>query len=268
MLAVSFIDGMGEIKMNEDLEIAKNSLHNVNEIKDIKENPVVESVLLAPVKAIPILGDLIDSSTEKLLNDFQQKKEQELLDVILQDNHSITSEMVNDVEFIINFARVKEAVQRLATTDKIEYFGNLIRNGYLQGEHIDCNIFDEYVHMLNTMSYREIQYLVEYKKYCEESSKKSKSTKRVNGKIYTNKYESFCREYSKQIGVSVGDINYVFLHIKQTGFIEEEFETESGDVDKDDNTFNSLDVESTGYYITKEFLEFYEMVLEKNESGV
>ena len=121
--------------MNEKLEMAKNSLYNANEIKDIK--------------AIPVLGDLIDSSTNKLLNDFQQKKEQELLDVILQDDHSITSEMVNDVEFIINFARAKEAVQRLATTDKVEYFGNLIRNGYLQGKHIDGSIFDEYIHILN-----------------------------------------------------------------------------------------------------------------------
>ena len=50
----------------------------------------------------------------------------------------------------------------------------------------------------------------------------------------------------------------MFLHIKQTGFIEEEFETESGDVDENDNTFDSLDVESKGYYITKEFLDFYE----------
>ena len=72
--------------MNEKLEMAKNSLYNANEIKDIKENPVVESVLLAPIKAIPVFGDLIDSSTNKLLNDFQQKKEQELLDVILQDD--------------------------------------------------------------------------------------------------------------------------------------------------------------------------------------
>ena len=188
--------------MNEKLEMAKNSLYNANEIKDIKENPVVESVLLAPIKAIPVLGDLIDSSTNKLLNDFQQKKEQELLDVILQDDHSITSEMVNDVEFIINFARAKEAVQRLATTDKVEYFGNLIRNGYLQGKHIDGSIFDEYIHILNTMSYREIQYLVEYKKYCEDSSKRGKSTKHINGRTYSNKYESFCNEYSKQINLT------------------------------------------------------------------
>jgi YegS/Rv2252/BmrU family lipid kinase len=218
-------------------------------------------------KAIPVFGDLIDSSTNKLLNDFQQKKGQELLDVILQDDHSITSEMVNDVEFIINFARAKEAVQRLATTDKVEYFGNLIRNGYLQGKHIEGSIFDEYIHILNTMSYREIQYLVEYKKYCEDSSKRGKSTKHINGRTYSNKYESFCNEYSKQIKVSPGEVDYVFLHIKQTGFIEEEFETESGDVDENDNTFDSLDVESKGYYITKEFLDFYEMVLKRNENN-
>ena len=256
---------IGRNTMNEKLEMLKNSLYNTNEMRDIKENPVVDSVLLAPIKAIPVLGDLIDSSTNKLLNDFQEKKEQELIDVILRDNLSITSEMVNDVEFIINFARTKEAVQRLATTDKVEYFGNLIRNGYLQGEHIEGSIFDEYIHILNVMSYREILYLVEYKKYCEDLSKKSKSTRHINGKTYSNKYEAFCREFSKQIKVSPREVDYVFLHIKQTGFIEEEFETESGDVDENDNTFGSLDVESTGYYITKEFLDFYEMVLKRNE---
>ena len=63
------------------------------------------------------------------------------------------------------------------------------------------------------MSYREIQYLVEYKKYCEDSSKRGKSTKHINGRTYSNKYESFCNEYSKQIKVSSGEVDYVFLHI-------------------------------------------------------
>ena len=48
--------------MNEDFELAKLSLHNSNDLIDIKENPVVDAVLLAPIKAIPIIGDLIDSS--------------------------------------------------------------------------------------------------------------------------------------------------------------------------------------------------------------
>lgn len=57
----------------------------------------------------------------------------------------------------------------------------------------------------------------------------------------------------------------MFMHLKQTGFIEEEFETESGDVDENDNTFSSLSVDSTGYYITKDFWEFYEMILKMDE---
>ena len=50
------------MNMNEDFELAKLSLHNANDLIDIKENPVVDAVLLAPIKAIPIIGDLIDSS--------------------------------------------------------------------------------------------------------------------------------------------------------------------------------------------------------------
>lgn len=168
--------------MNEELESVKLSLQNINDIVDIKGNPVVSSVLMAPVKAIPIIGDLIDSSADALLDDFQKKKEQELIDVILTNSTAITTEMVNDVEFIINYARVVEAVKRLATNDKIKFFGNLIRNGYLSGEHIENSEFEEYIDILNTMSYREIKYLVDYKIYCEEQDKDKKYKSKRMGK--------------------------------------------------------------------------------------
>ena len=171
--------------MNEELESVKLSLQNINDIVDIKGNPVVSSVLMAPVKAIPIIGDLIDSSADALLDDFQKKKEQELIDVILTNSTAITTEMVNDVEFIINYARVVEAVKRLATNDKIKFFGNLIRNGYLSGEHIENSEFEEYIDILNTMSYREIKYLVDYKIYCEEQDKDKKYNKQQNRIAFT-----------------------------------------------------------------------------------
>ena len=53
--------------MNEKLEMAKNSLYNANEIKDIKENPVVESVLLAPIKAIPVFGKFEKEPKENII---------------------------------------------------------------------------------------------------------------------------------------------------------------------------------------------------------
>lgn len=239
--------------MNDNLEQAKIKLHNIDEIADIKSNPVVESVLMPVIKSVPIIGDMIDSSMNKVIEDFQQKKEQELIDVILKDKNTITSNMVNDVEFIINYSRTLESVRRLATNDKVKFFGNLIRNGYLAGEHIACSEFEEYLDTLNTLSYREIQCLVDYMLYCQEKSK--------NKKIQYNAWASFRKDYAKKMKISESELWGIFTRIKRTGFIEAEFETESGDVDEKDNKFDSLQVESNGYCIDSSFFRFYDMVL-------
>lgn len=243
--------------MNEELELAKVLLKNANDYADIKNNPVVESVLMPMVKAVPVIGDMIDSSMNKVIEEFQEKKENELIEVILKDKNSITSNMVNDVEFIVNFAKTREAVRRLATNDKVKYFGNLIRNGYLSGEHIENSEFEEFLDMLNTMSYREIQYLVDYKRYCDEKSK---------GKnVKYNKWIYFSKEYTAKQQITAGELWSIFMRIKGMGFVEEEYETESGDIDADDNTFNALTVESNGFYIDNSFNRFYKMVLEIEE---
>lgn len=239
--------------MNEELEIKKAGLHNINEISDIKSSPVVDSILMPFVRSVPVIGDMIDSSMNKIIGDFQQKKEQELIEVILKDKNSITSEMVNDVEFIVNFAKTRDAVRRLATNDKVKFFGNLIRNGYLSGNRISNSEFEEYLDILNTMSYREIQCLIDYKLYCD---KKGGS----NGWRY-NYWAYFSRDYSKSTGIKESELWSIFTRIKRTGFLHEEYETQSGDVDKKDYSFDSLEVESNGYCLDDSFKRFYDMVI-------
>lgn len=243
--------------MNTDIEQIKTELHNINELSEIKNNPVVGSVLMPTVKAIPVIGDMIDSSMNKVIENFQQKKEQELMDVILKNESIITSDMVNDVEFIVNYNKTIEAVRRLATNDKIKFFGNLIRNGYLSGEHIECSEFDEYYDILNSLSYREIQCLVDYMLFCRMNSK--------NKKIRYNMWVRFTKDYSEKTKISTSELWSIFARIKRTGFLEEDFETESGDVDQTDNTVDSLQVESNGYSLDKSFFRFYDMVLQSEE---
>ena len=55
---------------------------------------------------------------------------------------------------------VVKVVRILAANDKVKYFGNLIRNGYLSREYIENNEFEEYLEILNTVSYCEMQYLL------------------------------------------------------------------------------------------------------------
>lgn len=200
---------------------------------------------------------MIDSSMNKVIENFQQKKEQELMDAILKNRSIITSDMVNDIEFIVNCNKTIEAVRRLATNDKIKFFGNLIRNGYLSGEHIECSEFDEYYDILNSLSYREIQCLVDYMLFCEENSE--------NVEVRYNTWIHFIKDYEKKTKISKSELCKIFTRIKGTGFIEEEFATEIGDVDQVDNTVDSLQVESNGYFLDKSFFRFYDIVLKSEE---
>ena len=93
----------------ETFENAKQELYNVDTVIDIKHNPVI-SAFISSIKKVPIIGDLIDDSLECTLKDFQSKKQQQLLEVISNVPAGIvTPDMVSDVEFIMSFAKTRDA---------------------------------------------------------------------------------------------------------------------------------------------------------------
>lgn len=238
--------------MSEELDVLKSSLQKISEMADIKSNPVVESVLRPLVKAFPVIGDMIDSGINKIIKDEQDKKEQELVEYILKNKCAITTNMVNDVEFIINCARVQEAVRRLATNDKVKFFGNLIRNGYLSGEHIKNDEFEEYLEVLVTLSYRQIECLAEF--YQESRS--------TNGGLIDKDWE----EFKKNSKYSETDINFIFKQLVRTGFINEERDAWSLNGDEEGGILEA-DVEGAfrGYKLDESFMKFYDMVLKMED---
>ena len=241
--------------MNEEFERIKLALENANHVADVKNNPVVDSVLLTPVKAIPVIGEMVNSTTNKLIEDFQRKKEQELVDYILKDESSITTDMVNDVEFIINYNRTLEVVRRLATNDKVKFFGNLIRNGYLSVQHIENSEFEEYLDVLNNMSYREIQALVAYFKYC--NGKHAKEYEKYNI------WYSFSHEYSSKMKIKKSEIYRIFSSIARTGFVQAFYVTASNHIEKSELT--ETPAKQDGFFINASFYRFYHLVLHMDE---
>lgn len=233
---------------NEELEILKASLCNVYELVDIMNNPIVKAVIMPLLKVFPAIGDMIESTIKVKLDENQSKKEQELVEFILKDKYTITSDMVNDVEFIMNCARVQEAVRKLAENDKVKFFGNLIRNGYLSGEHIENDEFEEYLEVLVTLSYRQIECLAEF-------YQKSHST---NGRLIDKDWE----EFKKNSKYPENDVSFIFKQLARTGFINEYHAVISFDGgDEDEDLGADMNGTFLGYELDESFRKFYDMVL-------
>lgn len=238
--------------MNEEFEVAKAELQSVEEVADIIKNPIVKNMFLA-VQKIPKVGELVSASAEYLLGNFQNKKEQNLNEIIIRDNHTITSNMANDIEFIVNYSRTLDAVRRLATNDKVQFFGNLIRNGYLSGEHIENDEFEEYLEVLVTLSYRQLECMAEF-------YQKSKLT---DGRIIGENWELF----KKDSKYSEADINFIFKQLARTGFINEYYESISIDGGFPNTDEFGIDMNGTfqGYELDESFIKFYDMVLKMGD---
>lgn len=195
---------------NKKIEDTKMSLKKIETLVEIKENPVVRATITSIIKSIPAIGTFIDNSIDVVINDFQAEKREELLNIILSDQECITSDMVNDVEFIMNFGKVLESVNRLATNDKIQYFANLIRNGYFTEDKIKNDEFEQYLDIINRLSYSEINLLFLFASY--RISKKELKDKMVSEKEFLN----LCKE---TLGIDSDMVIPMLYKLQTTGFV-------------------------------------------------
>lgn len=229
----------------EMIENAKLDLQNIDTIIDTKHNPVI-SAFVSSIKTVPFIGDLIDDSLEYALTDFQSKKQQQLLEVI--NNASIgtvTFDMVNDVEFIMSFLKTRNAVNKLLNGDKVKFYGNLLVNGYLsERDKISADEFEEYLELINLLSYRELEYLSFFKEFSNE----------YRGRLVYQNWRKFSIEFRNKFPNR--DVYSVFKRLQRTGFISEVIET----ADIEGETL-SLDINSVGFETESEFSRFNEIVL-------
>lgn len=229
----------------EMIESVKQDLQNADTVIDIKHNPSV-SAIISCVKKVPLIGDLIDDSLECILNDFQNKKQQQLLDVIGEvSTGAVTSDMVNDVEFLMSFAKTVNAVNKLLNGDKVKFYGNLLKNGYLrEREKIEVDEFEEYLELIDSLSFRELEYLSFFQEFSDKRS----------GRLVYQNWKEFSKEFRGRFPNR--NVDSVFKRLQRTGFISEVIETE--DIEGE---MLSLDINSIGFETESEFYKFNELVL-------
>lgn len=238
-------------------ENIKQSLNNSEELADIKNNPVVKATILSVVKSIPIIGELIDSSMDMCLTTFQQNKRKELIEMILSDVN-ITSDMVSDVEFIMNFAKTLEAVNRLSSNNKIKYFANLIKNGYFTSHKIENDLFEEYLRLLSILSYREIEYLYFIYKYQKENF----GTTSVKGSYSHN----FGLAFSEIFDCGKYDYIDIYDRLVATGCVQKFYIGYASQIKKvndgyyEDYEMSDIEVDLDYFYINDNFSKFVLMI--------
>ena len=221
--------------------------------------PVGKVAISSVLSTIPVIGPLVDGAIDATLTAFQEKKRKELVDIILT-GEVITSDRVNDIEFIFNMAKTMEAVNRLATNDKIKYFANLMKNGYFSKSKIQSDTFDEFLHMVSTLSCREIEHLSFLCHFQESNWGKKKSN------------AEYMRDLGKSFGAcfSCGEFDYLeaYDRLSAVGCVHRIMQVSTPKITRiqdgyyEDYQVSEMCVAVDYYLVSEEFVEFAKTISE------
>lgn len=202
--------------MESNFENIKQSVINAEHIKDIWRNPVVIA-LLSGIKRIPILSDIINNTIAVEIERHQKKKIEDLLNEILRDS-SITQDMVEDVDVIMEFAKAVDVVNRLRTNQKVKYIAKLFVNTIKEDDR-NYDEFEEFLQKIGDLSFRELDLLIRLYMITEEEKIKIYN-KGNEGKGFSPKrvWDKFLSDVSETMNLDKGMITSIFFSIVRSGF--------------------------------------------------
>lgn len=230
--------------MSEEFEIAKRSLEDIDTLNNIWDHPVVKTIYEA-LNLFPLLSNAIDAVFSQKIKEYQKRKQEELCEIIFRDN-SITLEHVKNVEVIMEYARMIDVVNRLATNKKLKYIANLFKKCVPNMcTYEGIAEFEEYLYRLDYISYREIDLLFilyDCEKHPLISDKKSVSKIDEAWKMF------------KTIACDKYRVNEKIIISMMSGLITTGFCREANVM------FPSDDVPENPYYTTEYFERFLNLI--------
>lgn len=204
-----------------DFEQTKMELRNIESIIDAKNNPAVKSTIIGSLKLIPFFGDLLDNTIEAMLLSFQKEKQEKFLNILLEDT-TITREMVNDVEFLMEFAKTLEALNRVMVNEKIIYFASLFKYSYCAPNKITADEYEEYLAILQELSYREIFILYKLFEYEEHASART-ATFSTSWSVISKYWDNFISEIRQTLKIPEPVIYSLLQKLTHTGLYSSNF---------------------------------------------
>lgn len=199
------------------------------EIVEKSKNNVIIQNILSVIRTVTPFGDIIDTNINKIVDDFIEEKKNVFLDNILNDNELILTEDVNTVEFLMNFKKTLEAVYRLSNNDKINYFSNLLKNGYMKGRKIENDDYEEKLNILCELTNREINYIIFLYEYEKSNAEKQ-----------NNYWYNFMTKFEEEFKINKYEVYEIYKRISSKGLLHEELELESKEIEKG-NSYEEYD---------------------------
>ena len=148
-------------------EIKKRDLEEAKNTNEIWNHPIVQKIyqIVGSVLGCSSIVDLFSLGLSDALTKDLRKKQEIVIEELIKSN-SITEKDIDDLDFLVEFSRLLEAVKRTRGNTKIKCMTDIFKGTVCNGKK-EYDLYEEYLQRIFDMSEREIDILF-IMNYCEE----------------------------------------------------------------------------------------------------
>lgn len=220
--------------------LSEKVIHNLEKIQIAYENdPTVKAII-----KFSRLGEFFMPYISDRVNQIREERTKTFFDELLEGKVKLSEDVIKSEDFLHKFYITYKSAINTRRRKKIEFFARLLLSSLENNEHQDIDIFEDYVKILQDLSFREIEALVLLDSFYQNNRQKSPQ----NDLIWTKSFwDDFEKELQIRIKISGDSIGSFMSRLSRSGcyelFIGQFFDVDaSKGMGRLTSTFHSLKI--------------------------
>ena len=178
-------------------------------VEKYNSNPILRGL----IQLVPLgIGSAIDVSLTTKLANIKNKRIETFFDTLLKNNLNEDSKLLESEDFLHKYFLTVDLALKTRQEEKIKMFAKMLSNSF---DKNDVDEYEDYLHILNELSYRELYILIELDNSHNENFKKFPQDNKLQ---LTERYwNEFYKKIINKFKISEGEINSLLVRLSRSG---------------------------------------------------
>lgn len=171
------------------------------------------------VQLIPLsIGSALDTAVLTRVQAIRADRARELFDELACGEQELTAELLENNDFLHCFFATCEAALKTHRAEKIRMFARLLRSSTVEGNFSGIDEYEEFLGILNELSYRELALLTFLEGYETRFPKTGPGENEIHRAMRF--WKDFCDQMITDFGINDNEINAVLHRLNRSGCYE------------------------------------------------
>ena len=178
------------------------------------KNPLLRSL----IQLVPLgIGSTVDTALMTIIENIRLKRLRDFFDELQEGKIQLSPELIESEDFLHCYFSTLKASMNTRRSEKIKLFAKLLSASFREDRPIDIDEYEEFLSIIDELSYRELYILFKLYKYYDKYPKQENESDHDRANRF---WDEFLNDICNDLGLIKDEFNPLLTRLNRTGCYE------------------------------------------------